>query len=125
MIRRTRSGWQAAILICRKCTKKAGVKPLAKALRRHTGLKKGRKAAAGIVEIGCLGICPKAGITIIDSRRPGEWLIFPADAAVASVAAALRLGPHGAVRPYSPSNSSGNGSLPEIRRASASPSASE
>ena len=44
------SRWGKAVLICRKCSKRADggfgpdSKPLAKALRRHLRLKKGRKA---------------------------------------------------------------------------------
>ena len=44
------------MLVCRKCSKKLdggfgkdGEERLAKALRRHLSLKKGRKAAAGII----------------------------------------------------------------------------
>src|SRR3546814_6411509 len=52
------SGWQDVILVCRKCSKRQGGgfgpqggKPLAKALRKHLGVKKGRKASVGIVEV--------------------------------------------------------------------------
>ena len=55
------SNWQNAVLVCRKCSRKIdggfgpdGRKPLAKALRKHLGLKKGRKAPVGIIEVGCL-----------------------------------------------------------------------
>src|SRR3546814_3765365 len=61
------SGWQDVILVCRKCSKRQGGgfgpqggKPLAKALRKHHGVKKGCTASVGIVEVGCLGVCPRS-----------------------------------------------------------------
>ncbi len=77
-----RSDWRNVALICRKCSKKIGGgfgpkgdKGLAKALRKHLALKKGRKAAAGIIEVGCLGICPKGAVTVIDGGRSRDWLL--------------------------------------------------
>lgn len=85
-----RSDWSGAILVCGKCSKKAGGRPLAKALRRELGVGKGRRAAIGVVETKCLGICPKRGIVVIDTATPGRWRIVPADASAAEVA--VRLG---------------------------------
>lgn len=76
-----RSNWQNAILVCRKCSKKldGGFGPgddrLAKALRRHLSLKKGRKAAAGIIEVNCLGICPKGAVTVVNGSDSRDWLL--------------------------------------------------
>ncbi|WP_407696087.1 (2Fe-2S) ferredoxin domain-containing protein [Sphingobium soli] len=77
-----RSNWQQAVLICRKCSKKVdggfgpdGDEHLAKALRRHLSLKKGRKAAAGIVEVNCLGICPKNAVTVVNGADSRDWLL--------------------------------------------------
>ncbi|WP_066519368.1 hypothetical protein [Sphingobium cloacae] len=77
-----RSNWSNAVLICRKCSKKLdggfgpdGDERLAKALRRHLKLKKGRKAAAGIVEVNCLGICPKGAVTVVDGAHSRDWLL--------------------------------------------------
>lgn len=93
-----RANWRTTILVCRKCSKKAGGgfgdkgrTGLAKALRAAAGLGKGRKATAGIVEVGCLKICPRRGITVIDAAAPGEWLIVEPGAPVADLAARLRL----------------------------------
>ena len=72
-----KSGWQGVVLVCGKCSRKLGGKPLAKTLRRRIG--KGRKAAAGVVEVKCLKLCPKGAVTVIDSRRPTEWLIVRPD----------------------------------------------
>ena len=95
---RMRANWSSAILVCGKCSKKlgggfgaAGGTPLAKALRQAAGLKKGRKAAAGVVAVKCLGVCPKRAVTVIDGRNPGEWLIVRAGADVASVSRQLGL----------------------------------
>ncbi|WP_171905854.1 (2Fe-2S) ferredoxin domain-containing protein [Sphingobium phenoxybenzoativorans] len=79
---RVSSGWQTAILVCRKCSKKLdggfgpkGDERLSKALRKHLALKKGRKAAAGIIEVNCLGICPKGAVTVVDGAHSREWLL--------------------------------------------------
>ncbi len=77
-----RSNWDNAVLICRKCEKKLdggfgpdGDQRLSKALRRHLTLKKGRKAVAGIVEVSCLGICPKGAVTVVNGRASRDWLL--------------------------------------------------
>lgn len=81
--RRVRANWSTAVLVCRKCSKKLktggfgpdGDKPLAKALRKHLRLDKGRAARAGIIEVGCLDLCPKRAVTVVDTRQPGRWLV--------------------------------------------------
>ncbi len=94
MIRRASSNWQSAVLVCAKCSNKIdggfgekGRTPLVKALRKLVG--KGRKAGRGIVAVKCLGVCPKGAVTVIDSRRPDEWMIIRAGTPVAQVAAIL------------------------------------
>lgn len=94
-----RSDWRGAILVCRKCGKKAGggfgpkgKTSLAKALRTEIGGGKGRKAKIGVVEVGCLGVCPKHAVTMVDTRRPGEWLIVKTGTPVEEVAARLVAG---------------------------------
>lgn len=80
-----RSDWQGAILVCGKCSKKSGDHPkLAKALRRAIG-GKGRRARLGVVETRCLGVCPKRGVVVIDTRRPERWDIVPAGTEVEEV----------------------------------------
>jgi hypothetical protein len=90
--------WERAILVCGKCSKRLdggfGEKrrtPLAKALRKFLGLKKGRKAAIGIVETKCLGVCPGGAATVIDAAASGERLLVRAGTALGEVAATLRL----------------------------------
>ena len=93
-----RSGWSDTILVCAKCSKKLGGgfgprgrAPLAKALRKHLGLKKGRKAVAGIVEVKCLGVCPRGAVTVVNAAQAREWLLVPAGADLNEVAAELGL----------------------------------
>ena len=93
-----RANWSAAILICSKCSKKLGggfgpkgKTSLAKALRKRLGLKRGRKSAAGIVEVRCLGVCPRGAVTVIDGASPREWMLVPEGADIDAVALELRL----------------------------------
>ncbi len=93
-----RSNWSNAVLVCSKCSKKLdggfGPKrktPLAKALRKHLGLKKGRKGAAGVVEVKCLGVCPRGAVTVINGAQAREWLLVPEGADLDAVAAELGL----------------------------------
>lgn len=92
-----RAGWTGAVLVCGKCSKKLGGgfgakgrTSLAKALRGEAGFGKGRKATIGVVEVKCLGICPKGAVTIVDSRAPGRWRIVPAGADVEALAGQLK-----------------------------------
>jgi predicted metal-binding protein len=82
---RVRANWANAVLVCAKCSKKLdggfgsqGKQPLGKALRKHLDLKKGRKAAAGVVDVKCLGVCPRGAVTVINGAASREWLIVPA-----------------------------------------------
>ena len=91
-----RANWSHALLVCRKCSKKldGGFGPdgrmrLAKALRKEAGFGKGRKARIGVAEIGCLGICPKRAVTVIDTRAPDRWQIVTAGTDVAALAASF------------------------------------
>ncbi|TXC70802.1 (2Fe-2S) ferredoxin domain-containing protein [Sphingomonas ginsenosidivorax] len=96
MIRPVRAGWAGAVLVCGKCSKKldggfgkGGRVSLAKALRKDLGLKKGRKAALGVVETKCLGVCPKNAVMVVDSAQPDRWLVVPAGADLDEVEAAV------------------------------------
>ena len=81
MKREVRSRWSKAVLVCVKCSKKLdggfgdSGKPLAKALRKHLKIRSGPKGAAGVVEVKCLDVCPKGAVVVVDSARPGEWLL--------------------------------------------------
>lgn len=95
-----RSNWSNAVLVCSKCSKRLrggfgpkGKTPLAKALRKHLQLKKGRKAATGIVEVKCLGVCPRGAVTVVDGAHPGSWLLVPPGADLDELAAEIGLAP--------------------------------
>ncbi|KRC78260.1 hypothetical protein [Sphingomonas sp. Root241] len=93
-----RSNWSNAVLVCAKCSKKLGGgfgpkgrTPLAKALRKHLGLKKGRKGAAGIVEVKCLGVCPRGAVTVVNGAQSRDWLLVREGADLDTVAGELGL----------------------------------
>lgn len=90
---RVRSNWSNAVLVCAKCSKKLdggfgskGRDPLGKALRKHLKLKKDRKAAAGVLDVKCLGVCPRGAVTVVNAAVSREWLIVPAGADLDAVA---------------------------------------
>lgn len=95
-----RSNWSSAVLVCAKCSKKLGggfgpkgKHPLGKALRKHLGLKKGRKAEAGVIDVKCLGVCPRGAVTVVNGAASREWLIVPEGADLDDVARAAGLEP--------------------------------
>jgi len=86
--KRVRAEWRDVVLVCRKCSKKLdggfgpkGDKRLAKALRKALAVPgekaKGRKAPVGVIEVGCLDICPKGAVTTIRGADPKIWRIVP------------------------------------------------
>lgn len=92
-MKHAKSAWDGAILVCGKCSKKIGGgfgpkgrQSLAKALREVPGFGKGRKATTGVVVTQCLKLCPKHAVTVVDTRRPGDWLVVPAGADVEELA---------------------------------------
>ena len=96
VIRVLASCWQGSVLVCGKCSKKLdggfgekGRTPLAKLLRAALGLKKGRKADRGVVEVKCLGICPKNAVVMLDGAHPDRWMLVPAGADVGEIVATL------------------------------------
>lgn len=91
-----RSGWAGAILVCGKCSKKLGggfgrkgKQSLGKALRGEPGFGKGRKAAVGVVETRCLGICPRGAVVVVDTRQPDAWRLVSEGADVTTLAGEL------------------------------------
>ena len=93
-MKQARSDWTGAVLVCGKCSRKIGGgfgpkggERLAKALRREAGFGKERRATVGVLEVKCLGLCPKKAVAVVDTRRPGEWLVVPAGDDVAALAA--------------------------------------
>lgn len=99
MRRSVPSHWKSVVLVCRKCSKKlgggfgpSGDERLAKALRKHLSLKKSRKAAAGIIETDCLGLCPKGAVTVINGADSREWLLVRPGADLDALATELGIG---------------------------------
>lgn len=90
--------WSNHVLICSKCSKRIGggfgpkgSTRLAKALRKHLGEKKGRKATLGIVEVKCLGVCPRDAVTVINGAQDDAWLLVPAGTDLDDVAREIGL----------------------------------
>ena len=86
------SRWRQTILVCGKCSKKVaggfgpkGRTPLVKLLRERLDLPRGRKAAIGLVETGCLKLCPKGRVVALDAARPGEWHLLKPGMATAEL----------------------------------------
>ena len=65
---------------------------MGKALRKHLALGKGRKAGAGIVEVDCLGICPKGAVTVVNGAESREWLLVRPGADLDALADTLGIG---------------------------------
>ncbi len=88
MIERVEAPWEGVALVCRKCSKKLGGgfgadggEKLAKALRQ--GLRAaGRRRALRVVEVGCLGLCPKKAVTVAGPAHPGALFAVPRGTAV-------------------------------------------
>ena len=95
-LKTVQSDWSNTVLVCKKCSKKLGGgfgpkgrTPLAKALRQELDVRKGRKGALGIVEVKCLGVCPKGAVTVVNGAKPSEWLLIRGGTAMEGVAARL------------------------------------
>lgn len=92
--------WDTAILVCAKCSKrldggfgKKGKQRLAKALKAYLGVKRFRKSRLGVVEVKCLGVCPRGAVTVVNAADPKRWQLVPKGADLAEVAAGLGVGP--------------------------------
>lgn len=90
--------WRQAVLVCGKCTRKLGGgfgpkarTPLAKLLRRRAGKGKAPKLPYGVVETGCLKLCPKGAVVALNGAKPGEWLLVRPGEDVEAIAARLGL----------------------------------
>lgn len=91
------SKWRGAVLVCGKCSRKLGggfgpngETALAKLLKKRAGKGKAYRLPYGVVETGCLKLCPKGAVVAIDARRPGEWHLIRPGESIEAVA--LRLG---------------------------------
>lgn len=96
--------WETALLVCSKCSKRLGggfgnngKQSLAKALRKLFGIKPFRKAPIGIVEVKCLGVCPRGSVTLVHAASMQTWHLVPAKADLGALAQEIGLGNH--IRP--------------------------
>ncbi len=79
------TGWTDALLICRKCSKKLrrggfgadGCQTLRQAVRGALRAS-GKRGEIGLLEVGCVGICPKRAVTTLRASQPGTFRIVPA-----------------------------------------------
>ena len=85
------TGWRDVAFLCRKCGKKLdggfgpdGKQSLRRALRDAIRAV-GRRGELGILEVGCLGICPKGAVTMGLASAPGEMLIVAVGADIAAL----------------------------------------
>ena len=90
-VERQPTGWSETVAICRKCSRKLdggfgedGKQPLRGALREALRVG-GRRGTVGLVDIGCLGICPKGAVTVLLASAPGEVLVVSRGAAAAAI----------------------------------------
>lgn len=71
--------WRTVLIVCRKCGKKldGGFGRKRKETLR-TVLREGRSRDVRILETGCLGVCPKGGVTALNATHPGMIHVIPA-----------------------------------------------
>ena len=101
--KRVGADWRDVVLVCRKCSKKLdggfgpdGDERFAKALRRALDGGEGRKAkarrrAVGVVEVGCLDVCPKRAVVVVKGSEPKSMILIPEGAEMTEVVRRLRL----------------------------------
>jgi predicted metal-binding protein len=97
LISTTQAPWREIAMVCGKCSRKLdggfgkkGKHGLADVLK--DALKAaGRRREMRVVEVGCLGLCPKRAVTAVSSARPGQVLAVPSGADMAQVLARLIL----------------------------------
>jgi len=95
MVQTRSTPWKTVIVICRKCGKrqKGGFGPKQKdslrAVLRQTLRDDGGRRDVKILETGCLGICPKQGVTALNAGCPGAIHVIPSGMAPDSALMAL------------------------------------
>ncbi len=78
--------WRDIVLVCRKCGKKLkggfgekrkqGLKTVLRLALRQAG----RRRDVRVIEMRCLGVCPKRGVTALNATHPSLIHIIPAGA---------------------------------------------
>ena len=100
----TPAPWQQVALVCGKCSRKLrggfgkkGRHDLAKVLK-EAAKAAGHRRVLRVMEVGCLGLCPKRAVSAIGMGQPGQVLVVPAGADSGAVLARLmdgQLSPNG------------------------------
>ena len=89
--------WGGVALVCKKCSKKLdggfGHKHREdlRDVLRDTLKATGRRRDLRIIEVGCLGLCPKQAVTVIGPNRTGEVIAVPKGTDPAEILAVLTL----------------------------------
>jgi predicted metal-binding protein len=73
------TGWTDILMICRKCSRKldGGFGPNGKDTLKSAARAQCRRERVGVVEVACLGVCPKHAVTTMRASRPEELRIVP------------------------------------------------
>jgi len=78
--------WRQVALVCGKCSRKLGggfgkkgKRDLADVLK-DAAKAAGQRRAIRVMEVGCLGLCPKRAVSAVSSVRPDEVVVVPAGA---------------------------------------------
>jgi len=95
-----KADWSTAILVCSRCSRRLGggfgikgKQTLAKALRNRLGHRRWRRPRIAIVQVKCLGVCPRGGVAVANAMTPGEPRVaYPGDDPC-SVVSALGIAP--------------------------------
>ena len=81
--------WKGVVLVCRKCSRKLkggfgrkGKQDLARGLR-ETLKATGRRRVLRVLEVDCLGLCPKRAVTLVAGS--GRVFVVPAKAELTDV----------------------------------------
>ena len=98
MISAAPAPWRDVALVCAKCSRKLrggfgrkGKRDLAEVLK--AALKEnGRRRELRVMEVGCLGLCPRDAVSLVSSARPDEVLVVPGGADATEVLARVSRG---------------------------------
>ena len=82
-IRSRPTAWRTVLIVCRKCGKKLdggyGRKrqESLRAVLRQSAREAGHRRDVRVCDTGCLGLCPKGGVTALNASRPGTIHVIP------------------------------------------------
>ncbi|MBA4049148.1 MAG: hypothetical protein C0476_11470 [Sphingomonas sp.] len=95
--------WRGAVLVCARCSDRfgpgfgrSGRERLASALRRQLGIRRFRRATIGVVEVGCLGICPRDAVTVANPGIPDRYALATPEGELSALIDRLGLSDHAA-----------------------------